>query len=171
MKNKSFTLIELVIAVFVIAVGAMGAFAVLQKVIVSTSLSSSRLVASYLAQEGVEIIRNIRDTNWTEGEDWDNDISETSGSVDYRSLVFPDNVNCAFGNYTLKFDKGLGFYVCSVGGKFDRSIDIQKFDLDTPPDGKVDKIEVSVGVHWKERGIDHLISVQENLYDWYNPGG
>ena len=74
-NNKGLTLIELVIAIFVISIGVVGTFGVLQKIVVSTSLSSSKLVAAYLAQEGIEIVRNIRDTNWVEGEAWDNDIS------------------------------------------------------------------------------------------------
>ncbi len=164
MKNKGLTLIELVIAVFIIAVGTVGAFSVLQKVIVSTTLSSSRLTASYLAQEGVEIIRNIRDTNWVfVTPSWDDNINvDSSNYLDYQSSAFPDSA--CVGDY-LKFDESLGFYICNPpsDGKFKRTITVVK--------PEADKMEVTVQVEWKELGGAHSITVQENLYNWYNPGG
>lgn len=165
MENKGLTLIELMIAVFVIAVGTVGAFTVLQKVIVSATLSSSRLVASYLAQEGIEIIRNIRDTNWVlVTPPWDDDISTNpSNYLDYRSSTLPDDANCDGKDY-LKYDDIDGYYKCSLnGGKFKRTITVDK--------SEVDKMEVTVRVEWSEYGGAHSITVQENLYNWYNPGG
>ena len=63
-KGAGFTILELIMAIFVMTVGVLGAYAVVQQIIVYTLVSSSRLTAAYLAQEGIEIVRNIRDTNW-----------------------------------------------------------------------------------------------------------
>ncbi|MBA7596520.1 hypothetical protein ES703_03494 [subsurface metagenome] len=75
MINKSFTLIEIVVAIFLITVGTVGAFSLIQRTIAFTVISSSRLVAANLAQEGIEIIRNTRDTNWLSGNPWDQGLS------------------------------------------------------------------------------------------------
>ncbi len=64
MINKSFTLIEVIIAIFILTMGTVGAFSLIQRTIAFTSISSSRLTAAYLAQEGMEIARNIRDSNY-----------------------------------------------------------------------------------------------------------
>ena len=80
-NNKSFTLIEVVVAMFLLTVGTVGTFSLMQKSIIFTSISSSRLVASYLAQEGIEIIRNIRDTNYLEGSAWDDGIVSSNWAV------------------------------------------------------------------------------------------
>ena len=62
--SKGFTLIELVISIFVMSVGLVGVFGAFSVISILTSDSANRLAGSYLAQEGVEIVRNIRDNNW-----------------------------------------------------------------------------------------------------------
>lgn len=61
---KGFTIIELVISIFVLSIAVVGIFNALSIIIILTSDSTDRLMATYLAQEGMEIVRNIRDTNW-----------------------------------------------------------------------------------------------------------
>ena len=156
LKNGvGFTLIEIVVAMFLLIVGTVGAFALIQRTIAFTAVSSSQLVASYLSQEGIEIIRNIRDTNYLEGSVWDDGIGLGADyRLDYQSLNFPD-VTC--GNY-LKHNGN--FYVCSsdATGKFQRKITITKPELD--------KIIVSVEVSWQERARTHQVFTQTELYNW-----
>lgn len=168
MRNRAFTLIELILAVFVTAVGTVGAFAVLQKVIISTTFSSSRLVASYLAQEGVEVIRNIRDTNWVEGAtNWDDDITQDTPSkyLDYQSEVFPD-AGCTNKDY-LDYNDANGYYECSSYGKFQRTVTVNGKYENFPSAGNVLILEVIVEVEWSELGSSHKVTVQEDLYEWY----
>ena len=63
-NNKGFTIIELIISIFILSVGLVGVFNALSVVTVLTAGSADRVTATYLAQEGMEIVRNIRDTNW-----------------------------------------------------------------------------------------------------------
>ncbi len=160
MKNKGFSLIEMAVAVFIILIGVVAAFGVLQKIIVSTSIGSSRLVAAYLAQEGIEIVRNIRDTNWVEGSgSWTQDIGGCGGGceADYDDTMLspwgvdghPLNIN----------SEGFYSYDSGVETKFKRKIIVDE----TPGE----KLEVKVEVSWKERGRDHQVVVQENLYNWW----
>jgi len=92
MINKSFTLIEVVVAVFLLTVGTVGSFSLIQRTIALTTVSASRLQAAYLAQEGIEIIRNDRDTNYLEGADWDNGID----SSEWREVIFLDGSQSKF---------------------------------------------------------------------------
>lgn len=82
-NNKSFTLIEVVVAIFLISLGTLGSFSLIQRTVSFTAITSSQLAASYLAQEGIEVIRNIRDTNWISGRVWDEDISSSSNTVNF----------------------------------------------------------------------------------------
>jgi len=66
MRKDGFTLIELIVAVFVVTLGAGAAFMVINQGMALSSISSSQFAAAYLSQEGVENIRNIRDGNWLE---------------------------------------------------------------------------------------------------------
>ena len=153
--SKSFTLIEIVMAIFLLTVGTVGAFSLIQRTAIFTSTSSSKLVATYLAQEGIEIIRNIRDTNYLEGTVWTDGIGfNTDYRLDYRSTGFPD-ATC--GNY-LKYASG--FYICSsdASGKFQRQIIIVE--------NIANKITVSVKVSWQERGVTQQIFAETALYNW-----
>ncbi len=78
--KKGFTIIELMAAIIVIAIGILGAYSVVQRVFTITSSASHRLTAAYLAQEGIENVRNIRDNNWIQKKGWNIGISNTSES-------------------------------------------------------------------------------------------
>lgn len=63
-KNKGFTIIELIISIFILQFAVIGVFNVFSIITILTSDSADRLTGAYLAQEGMEIVKNIRDTNW-----------------------------------------------------------------------------------------------------------
>ncbi|MCX6723588.1 MAG: type II secretion system protein [Candidatus Staskawiczbacteria bacterium] len=62
--RRGFTLIELVISVFILSIAIVGIFSAFSTMTILTADNSDRLTATYLAQEGIETLRNIRDTNW-----------------------------------------------------------------------------------------------------------
>lgn len=65
-KNKKlgFTLIELIIAIGVFTVGILGAFSLALANLRIARENQDRVIAADLAREGLELVRNIRDTNW-----------------------------------------------------------------------------------------------------------
>ena len=64
-KNKrGETLIEVIVAVGVLAIGAITATSLMISTLRGTSVSKNYLVAVNLAREGIEAVRSIRDTNW-----------------------------------------------------------------------------------------------------------
>lgn len=60
--NKGFTLVETLIAISIFTISILGLMSVLAQGVSSTSYAKQKMVASYLAQEGIEYIRNMRDT-------------------------------------------------------------------------------------------------------------
>jgi len=158
--KRGFTLLEVMVAIFVIMVGITGTLGIIQQGISYIQLCSSRLVANYLAQEGIEIVRNIRDTNWLErrtnsGITWSDGIPSGNWEADYKT----QNLTRSYAGTYLNIDNS-GFYSYSSGSptKFKRKISIAK---DT------DILKISVQVEWRERGKDYQVTVQENLYKWY----
>ena len=63
-NNNGFTLIEMVITIGVFTVGVMGAFTLALSNLNTVNDNFSRVVAANLAREGIELIRNERDSNW-----------------------------------------------------------------------------------------------------------
>lgn len=158
MNQKGFTLLELTVAIFVIMVGIIGALSALQRATSTTFVSSSKLTAAYLAQEGIEIVRNLRDTNWIAGLSWDYGIicsppSPCDCEADYNDKF----LNSYDENHYLRIDNGFYNYDSGEETKFKRKITISK---------EPDILKISVQVSWKERGKDFQLTAQENIYDW-----
>ncbi len=177
MKKNSFTLLEVILAITVLTLAVGGSFVLISQTIASVSVVQSKLVASYLAQEGIETVKNIRDTNWLKGKDWDEGLGEETGEiyyeVDYDDFSLTEcSSPCDYDHdYNLHFLKipDQGFYNYDLGDPtiFKRKITISdKVDLDDPPDEEADKMKISVEVLWKEKGKMHSITSMEYLYNW-----
>lgn len=166
-KKNGFTIIEMIAAIFIVNVGIAAVFSL---VIQSTSyvdLATSHLTAIYLAQEGIEVARNIRDSNVLEvGKtgigNWNDNLFLNADyyNFDYRSQAIPDDTNCSGKNY---LQVSGGFYICSsnTSAKFQRKIRLN-FDPLSP-----DKIEAMVDVFWTDKGRTNSVNVSEILYKWY----
>lgn len=163
-KNRGFTLMEALATIFLITVGVLGAMILVNQTTTFNQVTSSRLVAAYLAQEGIEIVRNIRDTNFlkirkgVEGANWDNGLTgcQTGCEADYNDSVLILNdrylkIGTGFYNYFYNYKSG-------SDTPFKRKIIIT-------PEG-INILKVSVEVSWSERGRIHKVTVQENLYNW-----
>jgi len=67
--KKGFSIGEAVISVFVLAVGLVATVNLFTSSLSYLMNSRDHIVASQLAQEGVELIRNVRDNNWANDRD------------------------------------------------------------------------------------------------------
>ncbi len=163
MNKKGFTLLEVIVAIFLVTVGISGVFLLITRTIGIISLSFSQLTAAYLTQEGIEIVRNVRDTNWLDplNPSWDDGLSAGNWEADYTTPTLNDT----YDGDLLNID-GDGFYSYSPGTptKFKRRITIVPEDIDL--DGINDILKVTVLVEWQEKGKIHSHTAQENLYNW-----
>ena len=174
MKNKTFfdkgfTLLEVSIATFILTIGIGGSFVLIQRVFISSADFPSKLIATYLAQEGIEIVRNIRDTNWVKGASWDEGFEESGEyvyEIDYDNTDLPFPLACSPCNFSdLNFfyiDNGFYQYSYSEEEtKFKRKVTINR-SLEEPH-----ILKVSVEVFWEEKGESRgPVRAQENLYKW-----
>jgi len=62
-KFKGFSLVEGMVAIFIVGITMVGFMAVMGKVFKTTTYERDYIVAANLAQEGIEVVRNIRDNN------------------------------------------------------------------------------------------------------------
>jgi len=159
MPKNGFTFLEVLAAILLMTLGVMGTLSLITQTTIFTQIASSRFIASYLVQEGIEIVKNIRDTNFLkihkgiEGINWDTGLTGCSlgCEADYNdsALVSADRY--------LKIDGGFFNYDSVTDTVFKRKITI------TPG---TDILKVSVEVSWQERGRTHKVTTQENLYKW-----
>ncbi len=85
-KKNGFTLVETLVAVSIFTVSILGLLEVVSQGIASTNYAQMKIAATYLAQEGIECLRNTRD-NYVLYPDSTHDWSKFL-------LINPDNVTC-----------------------------------------------------------------------------
>ena len=173
-SEKGFTLIETIGAVFVMTIGVIGSYYIVQYSISSNNYARAKLTASSLAQEGIEIVRNIRDSNWLEmryGLDtqWNDDLGVGEYEGDYQidteenpqTLMVCVNP-CSYAGNLRFLRSNAGFYNYSEG---EDTIFKRKISIVQSTDSF---IEVVVGVFWESSGEKmNYVSVQEILYNWH----
>ncbi|MDP3697556.1 MAG: hypothetical protein Q8R55_06105 [Candidatus Taylorbacteria bacterium] len=162
-NSNGFTIVEVVTAAFLISVGLLGAFALIERVATGTRTSLSRLTASYLSQEGIEIARNIRDTNLLEmnqgaGGAWNDGLTSCSRGcqIDYNNDSFS-----AYDASFLKNNDSVYSYDAGSNTKFQRKITI------TSPNAYT--LFVVVDVFWQDRGKNLSFQSATQLFNWYSP--
>ena len=104
MKKNAFTILEVILAIFILTIAVFSSFALIQQTVIGASLNQSRLVAYYLAQQEIENIRNTRDTNWLQGKDWDEGI----GTKLPEKVFFLDNTESRFEKQIIVEEKNDG---------------------------------------------------------------
>ena len=85
--THGFSLLEVVIAMFVLSVGMLGVMQLMSGTLRYSFNQRDAVIASQLAQEGVELVYNIRDTNMVAGNEAFNGISGGSWRIDATSSV------------------------------------------------------------------------------------
>lgn len=173
MNNKGFTLIELVIAIFILVFAILGVYNSFSAIVISTAGASSRFTAIYLAEEGIEIVRNMRDNNWLNGRDWKTGLSDANTNcsngceADYKTGTSPTLILVPWtsdGKY-LNIKEN-GFYSYDNTGSFSQTKFKRKIII-TPNTINPDFLKVSILVTWKEKQKVFNMEIEEYLYNWY----
>jgi hypothetical protein len=86
-KYKGFSFIESMFSVFLVSVGLVVAVKLLTAGLATSYASRDQFIASLMAQEGAEIVRNIRDNNWA-------DNNPTTGSFKWFPATPPAEAEC-----------------------------------------------------------------------------
>jgi len=183
-KNRGFTIIEVAVSIFILAVAIIGIYSAFSIVIVLALDNSDRFIASYLAQEGMEIIRNIRDADWIAGNYWGtsfpDECFDNGCEVDYTTVSGGINSWPSVGKGNYLYIDNNGFYsyntISENPTKFKRKIKIEEDYVG------IDKsiMKVSVEVTWDKKATmlnpkqdagscmeSNCIILEEYMYNWY----
>lgn len=154
-KNKGFTLIEIMVAISIMAIGLVGAYSVLPMIIKSQAVNANEFLASQIANEGMELVRNIRDNNWLLGNDWTDGLTICSSGCEILHNTPLSQISGS--PKLLRLAPAAGFYNYNTGPKsiFKRKITIQEIS---------GHLNVKVEVIWDGNGSPFVL--EENFYDW-----
>ncbi|MCD6284113.1 prepilin-type N-terminal cleavage/methylation domain-containing protein [bacterium] len=171
-SGTGFTLLEVIIAIAVISIGLIGILYLVSFSISASSVAKNKLIAANLAQEGIELVRGIRDTNWVQGEDWDTGIEGTgnqrAGIIDYDDI---DGLTSYFnpppsdidecGSNCRVYLKNDFYTHDSSGGSSTNFYRLILLDKISPT-----QIEVTCEIKWTERSKSYYLTVKDYLYEW-----
>ncbi|MBI4281523.1 hypothetical protein HY625_01740 [Candidatus Uhrbacteria bacterium] len=80
-------LLEAVIALGIIITGVIAALTLAIANLSGSVASETRIVGANLAREGVEVARNIRDSNWIAGASWDASLADGTYLVAWNAVA------------------------------------------------------------------------------------
>lgn len=165
-NNRGFSMIELMASIFILSFGIIVIYNVFSNFIVMTNTVSSRLTAVYLAKEGMEIVKNVRDNNFINDENWDNDINICSSGcqADYKAGTASETSVNKIKNYNanqflMMNSDGFYGYDSGIASKFKRKITITSQGSNA--------LKVVTQVFWNYNGKDISFETTGYLYNWY----
>lgn len=185
--SNGFTVVEAMVAISILLLSITGAFTVAQSSLQSTNYAKNKTTAYYLAQEGLEYIRHLRDNNglrmlkdrtgsinWLDGfaepgagdpcSDGSRCYVDTTNEIGIEPMACPDGV-CPL--FYLNVATGQFQYVdkhdLTTLSTFRRTITVTPQAIDGSTNSQV---TVKVVVEWNQNGTTKSLDVSENLYNW-----
>lgn len=176
-KSKGFTILESIVAIFVLSLSIAGVFSAVRQSLSQTTLAKEEVRAFYLAQEAVEIIRNQRDANRLETitngvtTPWLTGVSNTPSDPCYFGKICRIDVTKNGGSYfhpcgygwdsCSDMSQNSSNYVYAYSGtpvKMKREVQIEQVSSD--------EIMITVRMSWKKGIVPYEFKAKTHLYNW-----
>jgi prepilin-type N-terminal cleavage/methylation domain-containing protein len=186
--QPGFTLIETLLAILILAMAIAGPLSIAAKGLQLALISKDQVTATYLAQDGIEYVRFIRDTNRLQGLDWLAGLDGTSNGHTFNSGG--GQANCTGGNQCiidslkdqvtycgtsvatcaqthLYFDPTNNYYTYSTAGTtqtiFSRTVSVTPASIN----GGSNEADVIVTVQWQDiGGVTRSVVLREDMFNW-----
>jgi type II secretory pathway pseudopilin PulG len=160
--KNGFSLVEIITILFIVSLGLVGILSLIIQNIQSQSYNKNNLVAYQLAQEGVELVRKVRDSNWKASAPFDRNLSNGQYYMDYLDATPQAHNSSVPLELVLKQDEN-DFYFhdlnsTATSSPFSRLITLQKVGGSA--------VRTTVRVTWGERNRSYAYDLETLLYDW-----
>lgn len=176
-SGKGFTLIETMVAISLLTVSIVAPMSLASQSLASAFYARDQITASYLAQEAIETVRSVRDSNIlqnSQGANVDllNGIPSTTGApftvdVSTSALTLCPGGVCP----ALETRAADGIYGYSGGAAGWSTTNFTRVVTATFIPGTINEIKVVSTVSWHTGSYNiRSVVVTENLYRWINDG-
>lgn len=167
MKNNGFTLVETLIAISILVLAVTGAFSAAHSGMTSALYSKDQITAFYLAQEGMEQVRNLRDRNGISALNWMNGIANPGDPCEVGFTCYADALDsatpltrCSGTCPNLRLNTN-GFYSYDGGTetRFRRELRVSTINGN--------EVVVESTVYWsKGLLVERSFTAREHLFNW-----
>lgn len=171
-SKKGFTLIETLIAIAIFTMSILALMSVLGSGIADTNYAKQKMIASYLAEEGIESVRNVRDNYllYGTGSNW----------VDFKSKISPcrqgQGNGCGINN-SLDTTEDRFIFKCSDVSRCNLYLNNGDYNVVAGNDSGFvreiwmenlsdNEIKIYSTVSWNQGSGSYNITLSENLYNW-----
>lgn len=154
--NRGQMMVEAMIAITIAVVGLLGIFSLLSRSLSLNKVVSDQVVAANLASEGIELVKNLVDSNVIQRNPWNLGINSGIYEIDFIDSSLSSNQN----RY-LNFDSATGEYSYGAGQatRFQRKITIEQ--------PTADEIKTNSAVKWETRGGGNFeINLEDHFFNW-----
>jgi Tfp pilus assembly protein PilV len=167
-NQKGFTLIETLFAVLIFSASLISLMVIAARGISATAGVEQETVAHYLAQEGVEVVRNTRDSNFLSATTWDTGfapdcLAPAVCQVIYSQTSAPTLSTCVGIACTVQKSPIDGSFINSLGSGSIPSPFVREVSVVAV--GTVE-YQVSSQVKWTSKNIDRTVVLQTILKKW-----
>lgn len=165
--QPAFTLVETLVAITVLVIAIVGPLYAIHRSVIASYAARDNLIATSLAQEAVEYVRSIRDTNYLSGRSWltglDACLNANGCVVDPGTGTITVCGAGASGCPTLALHPTTRLYTQNSGlpqTRFRRKILIE------PVGSGGTQVKVTVTVTWSTERVGYTATVVEHIYNW-----
>lgn len=173
---RGFTLIETLVAISILMIAVVSPLTIAQKGLSSAFYAKDQIIASYLAQDAIEYLRNLSDQNVENGKNW---LTGYDGGKDIKT---PCDTLCKVDTYTntvalctdsggdgicdgvplYKNNDGIYTQVTTAGSPttFTRSVKVVKIGTDDK------EALITVKMSWFDKGKSREFTVNTRIFNW-----
>ncbi len=176
--SAGFTLVETLVALSIFIFSLIGLLSITANGLSDVSVAKNRATANYLAGEGIEFMRNMRDSAIA--------ADPTGGWTTFLATITPCGApggGCGLDGHALsqtpascttssttcdiKQDSVTGYYGTSVSGLNTVPTIFHRVITTVPATGNgTDEMQVTSTVSWHQGVSDQSVSFTENLFNW-----
>lgn len=164
-KNRGFTMVETLVAVAILMISIAGPLTIANKGLTAAIYAKDQMVASFLAQDAMEYIKNIRDNNVISGGGWLSNLSncdETNKcTIDTSNGLISAGIGASCsGDECRLYDSGSSYTMSASGAKskFNRDFYLKSVVADK-------ESTVIVEVEWFNGTVGNRVTLQSEIFN------
>ena len=177
-KSSGQSLIEVMIALSIVVVGTLGILSLLSQSIFISRTTQDQITATYLAEEGVEIVKNLVDHDmyyqlaYASAPGWGNCFqsppaplsAQKEYELDYTTTDCHNIMAFNGSGDFLDFNSSTGMYAYNTGSDWTPTIFTRKIKIGIPNNAE---IVVDSIVSWQVGGSTQTVDLQDHFYNWH----